>query len=221
MNSKIFVAEAISDSVDESLLLRLNPNEELKLDKQVSMFPESFLAKPKTIIELPTKAYVDSLHGNCKNRRDLSTVFLDPDNEFDNKKITNLGFYTINRDPSSDNELANKKYVDNSLGSGNFLRFNQTQENHLKVSVGNNLTNYDGIQTIDIRIIKYPNQGRYLLQQWNIKSNDRNNAGKIQNFIRSTKTNSPTGNSEAKSLPRISDNFLYVKTSGNNYGANV
>ena len=41
--------------------------------------------------------------------------------------------------------------------------------------------------------MKYPNNGGFLLQNWIIKSNDRNNSGKIQNFIKSTKTSSPIG----------------------------
>ena len=45
--------------------------------------------------------------------------------------------------------------------------------------------------------------------------------GKIQNFIRSTKTNSPTGNSGATNLPPRGDSFMYIETSSNNHGYNV
>ena len=74
-------------------------------------------------------SYVDKLHETDRNRRGLSTVFNHQDNEFDNNKLTNLDFVTVNRNPSSDNELANKKYVDESLGSGNILGFNETLQN--------------------------------------------------------------------------------------------
>ena len=70
-------------------------------------------------------------------------------------------------------------------------------------------------------IINYPNSGGYLLQKWNIKCNDKNKAGKIQNFIRSTKTNSPSSNSGATSVPPIGDSFLYIETSSDNHGPNV
>ena len=50
---------------------------------------------------------------------------------------------------------------------------------------------------------------------------DINNKGKIQNFIRSTKSNSPTGDSGATSIPPIGDSFIYIETSSNNYGKNV
>ena len=92
--------------------------------------------------------------------------------------------------------MANKKHVDELIGDGNILRFNQTLQIYLKVSVGNdtyNLTKYDKIQITDTTIIKPPNRGGYLLQNWVIKCNDKNNKGKIKNFNESTKTNSPTG----------------------------
>ena len=42
-----------------------------------------------------------------------------------------------------------------------------------------------------------------------IRCNDKNKNGKIQNFIKSTKTNSPTGFSGAESLPPIGNSFMY------------
>ena len=97
-------------------------------------------------------------------------------------------------------------------------------QNYLKISVGNNtynLTKYDKIQIKDTTIIKSPNTGGYLLQNWVIKCNDKKNNGKIQNFIKSTKTNSPTGYSGATSLPPIGNSFMYIETSSNNHGNNV
>ena len=44
---------------------------------------------------------------------------------------------------------------------------------------------------------------------------------KKQNFIRSTKRNSPTGNSGASSLLPIGNSFMYIETSSNNHGKNV
>ena len=220
LTPKIYVDYAIS----ESSLLRLDPDEKLKLDEQDSIILNSTLTSSKTIIELPTKSYVDSLHESSRNRRDLSSVFNDEDNEFDNNNLTNLDSVTVNRDPSSDNEVSNKKYVDDSIGEGTLNRFNQTLTNYLKVSVGNdtyNLTKYDKIQITDTTIIKYPNTGGYLLQNWIINCNDKNNNGKIQNFIKSTKTNSPAGFSGATILPPIGNSFMYIETSSNNHGNNV
>ena len=112
---------------------------------------------------------VDGLHEINRNRRDLSSVFNDQDNEFDNKKLTNLDSVTVNRNPSSDNEVANKNYVDDSIGEGTLLRFIKTLTNYLKVSVRNdtyNLTKNDRLQITNTTIFKYPNTGVYRLQNW-------------------------------------------------------
>ena len=168
--------------------------------------------------------YVNGLHEINRNRRDLSSVFNDQDNEFDNIKLTNLDSVTVNRNPNLDNELANKKYIDDESDKNTVLRFNQTLQNYLKVSVENdtyNLTKCDRIQITDKTMIIYPNTGGYLLQNWITKCNDKNNNGKIQNCMKSTKTSCPTGYSGATSLPPIGKSFMYTETSSNNHGNNV
>ena len=180
-------------------MLRLDPEEKLNLVEQDSTFLNSSLTSltaPKIKIELPTKSYVDGLHESSRNRRDLSSVFNDQDSEFDNNKLTNLDSVTVNRDPYLDNKLSNKKYVDDSIGECTILKINQTLQNFSKVSVGNetyNLTKYDRIQITDTTINKYPKTGGYFSQNWVIKCNDKNNNGKIQKLVKSSKTNSPTG----------------------------
>ena len=81
--------------------------------------------------------YVNGLHEINRNKRDLSSVFNDQDNEFGNIKLTNLDGVTVNRDPNLDNELSNKRYVDDSIAEDTLLRLNQTLEKYLKISVGN------------------------------------------------------------------------------------
>ena len=44
---------------------------------------------------------------------------------------------------------------------------------------------------------------------------------KKTNLRRSTKTNSPTGNSGAISLPPVGSTFMYIETSSNNNGEKV
>ena len=141
--------------------------------------------------------------------------------------------------PSAIIQFPSKSYVDSlheenersrrDLGldffdeSSTLVRFNQTLQNYLKVSVGNdtfNLTKYDKIQITDTTEIKYPNIGSDLLQKWNIKCNNKNNISKVGDFIKSTKTNSPTGSSGATSLSPIGDAFMYIETSSNNHGSN-
>ena len=200
---------------------RLDPDEKLNLDEQDSLLLNSSLTSPKTIIELPTKSYVDSLHENGRNRRDLSSVFNDQDNEFDNNKLNNLDSITDNRNPKSDNELANNYYIDDELDKNTVLRFNQALTNYLKVSVGYDtyiLTKYDKIQITDTTEMRYSNIGSDLLQKWNVKCNNKKIQTRKIDFIKSTKTKSPTGYSGATSLPPIGNSFIYIETSSNNHG---
>ena len=104
------------------------------------------------------------------------------------------------------------------------MRFNQTLENYLKVSVGNdiyNLTKYDKIHITDTTFIRSPNEGKCLLQKCNIINSDINGNGKINNIIKSTKTTSPTGDSGAMSKTPIGDSFMFIETSSGGHGNNV
>ena len=142
------------------------------------------------------------------------------DNDLNDNKLTNINSITINNNPSDDNHVSNKKYIDDELDINTLVRFNQTLQNYLKVSVGNdtyNLTKYDKIKITDITTMKAGKTGGYLLPYWKKICNDKKN-GKIQNFIKSTKTNSPTGDSGATTLPPIVSAFLYIETSSSNHG---
>ena len=221
----------VDNMLDESPLLRVDPNETLDLENQDSILLNSTKTLPATIIEIPTKTYINSLHEeNERSRRDLGIDFYNEssdlvknnqDNNFNNYKLTNINSITINNNPTDGNHVSNKKYVDNELDTNTIVRFNQTLQNYLKVSVGNDiydLTKYNKYYLTDHTVIKYPNSGGYLLQKWNIECNDRNGQGKIQNFIRSSKTNSPTSDSGATNLPPIGDSFMYIESSSNNNG---
>ena len=48
-------------------------------------------------------------------------MFNDQDEEFDKSKLIILDSISVNRDPITDNELPNKKYVGDSLGEGTIL----------------------------------------------------------------------------------------------------
>ena len=234
LTAKYYVDIAISNSVDESSLLRLDANEKLELDKQDSIILNSTLTDPMTIIEIPTKAYFDSLHGeNERSRRDLGIDFYNESNDLvknnqnnnmNNKKLTNLDAVKINREPNLDYEVANKKYVDDSIGGGknNVLKYNQSLENYLKVSIGNdtyNLTKYNKIQLTDETVRREGNSGQDALPKWKILSNNKSGYNKITRFIKTTRSSSPTGHSGATSLPPIGTSFMYIETSGNNSGS--
>ena len=111
----------------------------------------------------------------------MPTVFKDQDNDFENKRLTKLVSISVNRDPSSDNELTKKEYVDDSIGEGSILRFDQTLQNYLKISIVDamyDLTKYDKQDFRHTTVTENPNRGRYLLQHWNIECNDKNKIGK-------------------------------------------
>ena len=219
LTAKLYFDIAISHSVDEQSLLGLDPDEKLRFDERGTILPNSTLTSPKTVIGLPTNYYVDFLHENRRIRRDVSTV----NTKFDNKKLTLLDSVTVDRNPSSDNELVNKK-INDGLDKTTILRFNQKLEKYPKVPVGKgtyNLTKYDKIQITDTTIIKNANTGIYLLQIWVIKCNDKNFNCETQNFMKSRKTSIPTRYSGTESSPPIGNSFVYIKTLSDIHGNNV
>ena len=222
--SKNYVDNLFNDHIDQSSLVRNNQHNDFNNNNLTDMDNEDDN-------EVITMAYVDQfLQENERSRRDLGIDFYDEsndlvknnqDNNLNDNKLTNINPITININPTDDNHVSNKKYIDDELDKNTLLRFNQTITNYLKISVGNdtyNLTKYDKIQIIDTTKIKYPNVGSDLLQNWNIECNNKNNQSRLTDFIKSTKTNSPTGHSGASSLPPIGNSFMYIETSSNNHG---
>ena len=227
LTAKLYVDNAI----DEPSLVRNNQDNDFGNYNLTNINSIILNKQAENDNEVITKAYVDQFHQeNERSRRDVGLDFYDEssdlvknnqDNDLKDNKLTNLDSVQVNRIPNSDNELARKKYIDDSVGEGTLLRFNQTLSNYLKVSVGNdthNLTKYDKIQITDTTEMRYPNIGSDLLQKRNIKCNNKNNQSRITDFIKSTKTNSPTGHSGATSLPPIGKSFMYIETSSNNHG---
>ena len=173
---------------------------------------------PQIDSHLTAKLYVD------REIDQSSVVRNNKDNDFNNHKLTNIDSVLVYRNPNLDKELANKKYIDDLIREGTLLRFNQTLQNYLKVSIGNdtyNLTKYNKIQLTDITEMKYPNIGSDLLQKWNIKCNNINNQSRITDFIKSTQTNSPSSNTGAMALPPLGSAFMYIETSSNNHCNNI
>ena len=109
----------VDNSIDELSLLRLDFDEKLDLDNQDSIILSSTLTSPKTIIEIPTKAYIDSLHEEIeRSRRDLGIDFYDESSDlvennitkdFNDNIILNVRSIQINDDPSNDDHVVNKK----------------------------------------------------------------------------------------------------------------
>ena len=156
----------VYNSIDEASLFR-NKQDDVFNDYNVTIINSITLNKQaKKDNDVITKVYVDQFHNdNERTRRDLGLDFYDEssdlvennqDNDLNDKKLTNVDSITVNRKPTSDSEVSNKKYIDDEVDKNTLVRFNQTLQNYLKVSVGNdthNLTKYDKIQITDTSII--------------------------------------------------------------------
>ena len=224
----------VDTEIDQSSLVRNNQDDDFGNYNLTNINSITLNKQAENDNEVITKAYVDQFHQeNERSRRDLGIDFYNEsddivknnqDNDLNDNKLTNINSITINTNPTDDNHVSNKKYIDNELDRNTIVRFNQTLQNYLEVSNENDtfsLTKYDKIQITDTTIIKYPNNGGYLLQNWVIECNDLNNNGKIQNFLCSTKTNSPTGSAGATGLALIGNAFMFIETSSNNHGSDV
>ena len=230
LTAKLYVDNAI----DEPSLVRNNQDNDFGNYNLTNINSITLNKQAENDNEVITKSYVDHFHQeNERSRRDLGIDFYNEssdlvknnqDNDFNDNKLININSVQVNRVPDSENESANKKYINDSIGEGTLLRFNQTLQNYLKVSIGNdtyNLTKYNKIQLTDITEIKFPNTGSDLLQKWKIYCNNKNNQSTIHDFIKSTITHSPTPDSGSTILPPIGNSFMYIETSSNNHGNDV
>ena len=130
---------------------------------------------------------------------------------------------TNKNNPTADNHVSNKKYIDDELDKNTILRFNQTLENYLKVSIGDDIYNsakFDIMNITDITEIKNPNTGQSLQQKWKLKCLNKSYNAKINTILKSTTSTSPTAESGATSIPPIGWSLMYVESSGKNHGAN-
>ena len=181
--------------IDESSFVRNNEGKDFNKYNLTNINSITLNTQAVDDNQVITKAYVDQFHQeNERSRRDLKIDFYDEstdivknnqDNDLNDKKLTNLDSITVNREPILNNELANKKYIDDELDKNTILRFNQTLQNYLKVSVGNdtyNLTKYNKIQLTDTTIMKTANVGGYLFPSWRVFCKDKNNNGKKNKF---------------------------------------
>ena len=221
----------VDREIDQSSLVRNNQDNDFSNYNLTNINSITLNKQAENDNEAITKAYVDQFHNdNERNRRDIGLSFYDEevdlvknnqDNDLNDNKLTNLDSITVNRIPTSDNELANKKYIDDELDKNTIVRLNDnSNDRYLQVRVNNlayNLQIYNKTQIIDTTKIIFPNTGHDLLQNWKIVVNNRYGEGTPFEFIKSTKTNSPTGDSGATTLPPIGNSFMYIETSANNY----
>ena len=97
----------VDQSIDETTSVINIKNNDFNNHASSGISQITLNSKPTDANHTVTKSYVDSLSENERNRRDMSTVFNDADNEFDKNKLTDLGGITIDRNPLLDEEAAN------------------------------------------------------------------------------------------------------------------
>ena len=125
LTAKYYVDNAISNSVDEPTLVRNNQDNDFNNFNLTNINSIALKTQAVNDNQVITKAYVDQFHQEIeRSRRYLSLDFYNEsndlvknnqDNNFHANKLTNLDSVSVNGNPSSDNELANKEYIDNEL----------------------------------------------------------------------------------------------------------
>ena len=222
----------VDNSIDEPSIDKNNQDNDFNIYNLTKIYSITLNKQAENDNEVIAKANVDQFHQeNERSRQDLGKYFHDEskdlvknnqDNDFNQKK-NNLDSIRINRNAFSDNEVSNKKYIDDELDKNTIVRFNQTSQNYLKVSVGNNtynLTKYKKKTKTDITEIRNLNTGQMLLKNWMLRCLNKTYTANIITFPKSTTNTSPTAESGASTIPQIGWSFMYVETSSNNHGAN-
>ena len=202
IDSHLTPKQYVDTEIDQSTLVRNNQDNDFNNNNLTHINRISLNTQAVNDNQVITKAYVDQIHqANEQPRRNLGLDFYDDssdlvkndlDKDFNENKITNINSITISNNPTENNHVSNKKHIDDELDKNTIVRFNQTLQNYLKISVGNdtyNLTKYDKIQVTDITFLKAGKTGGYLLLYWKIICNDKNNNGKIQIFIKKINKN--------------------------------
>ena len=138
-------------AIDEASLVRRNGDSDFGKNNLTNIKSITLTKQAENDNAVITKAYVDQFHQeNERSRRDLGIDFYDEssdlvknneDIDLNKNELTNIKSITINNNPTDDNHVGNKKFIDDELDKTTILRFNQTLENYLKVSVGKDTYN--------------------------------------------------------------------------------
>ena len=176
IDSHLTAKQCVHNAIDETSLVRKNQDNDFNNKNLTNINIIILNTQADNDNEVITKAYADQFHQEKEqSRRDLGIDFYDEssdivknnqDNDLNDNKLTNLDSITINRNPTSDNEITNKKYIDDELDKNTILTFNQTLQNYIKVSIGDdiyNLTKCSKIQLTDTTVMEAGNTGGYLL----------------------------------------------------------
>ena len=132
----------VDTEIDQSSLVRNNRDNDFIKNNLTNKKSITLNKQAENDHEGMTKAYVDQFQNdNQRNRRDLGLSFYNEevdllknnqDNDFNDNKLTNIDSITVNRNPTSDDEVPNRKYIDDELDKNTILRFSQTLQNIAK-----------------------------------------------------------------------------------------
>ena len=137
----------VDTEIDQTSVVRNNQYNDFNIYNLTNINTITLDKRAENDNELITKAYVDQFHQeNEQSRRDVGLDFYNEssnlvknnqDNDLNDMKLPNLDSVTVNRNPSLDNELSTKNYIDDELYKSTMVTFNQTLQNYLRVSVRN------------------------------------------------------------------------------------
>ena len=233
INSHLTAKLYVDTEIDQPSVVRNNKDNDFGNYNLTNINTITLIKRAENDDEVITKAYVDQFHQeNERSRRDVGLDFYNEssdlvknnqDNNFNDNKLTNINSITINNNPSDENHVSNKKYIDEELDKDTIVRLNDdSNDRNLQVRIINtpyNLQIYNKTQIIDTTKLIFPNTGTDLLQNWKIICNNRLDEGLPSDFLKSTKTNSPTSQAGSTSLPPIGTCFMYIETSANNHNS--
>ena len=223
----------VDNSIDETSLVRNNKDNDFGNYNLTNIYSITLNKQAENDNEVISKAYVDQFHQkNERSRRDVGLDFYNEssdlvkkneDNDFNDNKLTNLNSITINNNATDDNQASNKKNIDEELDKNTIVRINdEPNDKYLQVHINNspyNLQIYNKTQIFDTTKLIFPNTGTDLLQNWEKISSNRYGEGTPSDFVKSTKTKSPTSQSGATSLSPIGTCFMYIETSANHHNS--
>ena len=109
----------VDNAIDEISLVRNNQDKDFNNYNLTNINSITLNKQAENDNEVITKSYVDQFHQeNERSRRDLGIDFYNEssdivknnqDNDLNDNKLTKIYSITVNRNPTSDNEVSNKK----------------------------------------------------------------------------------------------------------------
>ena len=122
----------VDNSIDESSLVRNNKDNDFSNYNLTNINSINLNTQAVNDNQVITKAYVDQFHNdNERNRRDVGLSFYNEevdlvknnqDNDFNDNKLININSITINNNPTDDNHVSNKNYIDDELNKNTICK---------------------------------------------------------------------------------------------------